>query len=78
MAHVIRHEPSTIAELKTVIEDFAVNMSEEEVWKMVRNTKRKAELCRDNFGGHLKHLLKKKQVQVLAIHSSSFLIDLSP
>ena len=42
MAHVIRCEPSTIAELKTVVEDFAVNMSEEDVLKMVRNTKKRA------------------------------------
>ena len=30
MVDVIRCEPSTISELKTVVEDFAVNMSEEE------------------------------------------------
>ena len=59
MSHVVRLEPSTVAELKTVVEDFVVNMSEEEVWKMVRNTKKRAELCGDNFGGHFQHLLKK-------------------
>ena len=52
MAHVIRCEPPTIAELNTIVKDFLVNMSEEEVRMMVRNTKKKAELCRDNFGEH--------------------------
>ena len=59
MAHVIRCDPSTIAELKTVVEAFAVNMSEEEVWKIVCTTKKRAELCRDNFGEHFEHMLKK-------------------
>ena len=40
MTHVIRCEPSTIADLKTVVEDFAVNMSKEEVRKVVRNKKK--------------------------------------
>ena len=59
MAQVIRCKPSTISDFKTVVEDFAVNMSEEEVRKMVPNTKRKPELCRDYFGGQFEHLLKK-------------------
>ena len=46
MAHVIRCEPFTIAELKTVVKEFAVNMSEEEVRKMVRNTKKRTD-CAD-------------------------------
>ena len=59
IGHVIRCEPSTIAEFKTVVEDLAVNMSGEEGRKMVRNTKKRAELCRDKHGGHFERLLKK-------------------
>ena len=55
MAHFIRCERSTIAELKAAVEDFAVNMSEEEVRKKARNTRKRAELCRDNFGEHFEH-----------------------
>ena len=59
MDHVLRCDPSNIAELKTVVEDLAVNMSEEEVRQMVRNTKERAELHRDNFGGRIEHLFYK-------------------
>ena len=59
MAHVLRCETSAIAELRTVVEDLAVNMCEEKVRKMVRNTKKRTELCRDDFGEHFEHLLKK-------------------
>ena len=62
-AHVIRFEPSTIAELKAVVEGFAVSMSEEEVWKMVRNKKKRAEVCRNNFEIYFEHLLKKRYKQ---------------
>ena len=59
MANAITCEPSTIAELKTVVEDFAVNLSEEEVPKMARNTKKRAKLCRDNYGRSFEYMLKK-------------------
>ena len=63
MAHAIRCEPSSTAELKTVVEDVAVSMSEEDGAQYKR-----AELCRDNFRGHFENLLKKINVQVLGIH----------
>lgn len=59
MAHIIRCEPYSLSELKTIVEDFADNMSEEDIRKMVRYTKKRAKLCRDHFGGHFKHMLKK-------------------
>ena len=59
MAHIIRCEPCSLSELKTIVEDFADNMSEEDIRKMVRHTKKRAELCRDHFGGHFEHMLKK-------------------
>ena len=79
MAHVIKCEPSTIAELKTVVEDFAVKLSEEEVRKMVRNMKKRAELCRDNFRGHFEHLSKKKhECPSISYPLIVCLINLSP
>ena len=59
MAHIIRCEPSTLTELKNIVEDFAADMREEDIRKMVQHTKKRAELCKDNFGGHFEHLLKK-------------------
>ena len=55
MAHDTRCESSTIARLKTVVEGFAVNMSEDEVRKMTI-----AELCRESFRERFEHLLNKK------------------
>ena len=49
MVRVIRCEPSTIAELKTVVEDFVLNMSEEEIWKMVHNAKKKSRMVQRYF-----------------------------
>ena len=66
MAHVIRCEQSTIADLKTVLKDFSVNMGKKEFRKMVRNTKKREELCRENF--KILNVCWKINDQVLAIH----------
>ena len=57
MAHINRCEPSTLTDLKSIVEDFAADMREEDIQKMVRHTKKKSELCKDNFGAHFEHLL---------------------
>ena len=46
MAHVVRCEPETIDQLKTVVEGFARNMDEASLRKIARHTRRRAELCR--------------------------------
>ena len=58
MAHIFRCDPST--DLKSIEEDFAADMREEDIRKMVRHTKKRAELCKDNFGEHFEHLMCKR------------------
>ena len=57
MAHVVRCEPQTITQLKTVVEDFTQNMDEASLRKVARHLRRRAELCQSVRGGHFKHLL---------------------
>lgn len=57
-AHVIRCEPQTLEQLKESVEDFTRNMGEEQLRKMARHTRRRAELCRAAGGGHFEHLLQ--------------------
>ena len=56
MAHVARCEPETIAQLKTVVEDFTRSLDEASLRRMARHTRRRAELCRSVGGGHFEHL----------------------
>jgi hypothetical protein len=55
--HVTKTEPKTIQELKTVVENFATDISEEQLRKMARHTRRRAELCVAERGGYFEHLL---------------------
>ena len=57
MAHLLRCKPSTIEQLKSIEEDFAINMEEDDVRKMTRHGRRRAELCVQQAGGHFQHLL---------------------
>ena len=54
---VVESEPETIQELKKVVEDFASGISEEQLRKMTRHTRRRAELCVAERGGYFEHLL---------------------
>ncbi|KAF2357982.1 C2 domain [Trinorchestia longiramus] len=44
--HIVKYQPSTLSELKRIVEDFAVNISEEHVRKMTSDAKKRAELYR--------------------------------
>ena len=52
MAHMLRCQPLTLKQLKGIIEDFAVNMDEDDVRKMTAHGRRRAELCVQQAGGH--------------------------
>lgn len=55
--HVVETEPQTIKDLKKVVENFAASISEEQLRKMARHTRRRAELCVAAAGGYFEHLL---------------------
>ena len=59
MAQVVRCQPSTLQELKDVVEDFASNIDPAKVRSMVRHARYRAELCVAEGGGHIEHLVKK-------------------
>ena len=61
MVHAIRCEPLTLTELKTVVDDFAVNISEKDIRKRVRHAKNRAGLRRDQVGGYFEYLLNKRK-----------------
>ena len=54
---VVRRQPQTLSQLKDVVEDFARNISEDQLRRMARHTRRRAELCCAERGGHFEHLL---------------------
>lgn len=54
---IFRQKPQTISQLKDVVEDFARNMDEDLLRRMARSTRRRAELCCAEQGGHFEHLL---------------------
>ena len=58
MQEVYRCQPSSLAALKAVVEDFATNLEEDNVRKMAHHVKKRAELCRLQNGGHFEHLLR--------------------
>ena len=59
LAHVIRCQPNTIEELKSIVEDFANSISKDKLIKMARHTRKRAELCIEANGGHFEHLSHK-------------------
>ena len=52
MAEVTRCKPSTLADLKRVVEEFA-----DLVRRMCRNTRKRAQICVQQKGGYFEHLL---------------------
>ena len=56
MSHVIRCQPKTIPELKSMVEDFATNLDKEQILKMARHTKKRSEYCLEENGGHFDRL----------------------
>ena len=61
MAHVLRCCPNTIEDLKSVVEDFALNFDHEKALKMARHVKYRAQLCRSVKGGHFEDLIRHKR-----------------
>ena len=57
MSHMIRFQPKTIPELKSLVEDFATDLDKEQIRKMVRHTKKRAEYSVQANSGHFEHLL---------------------
>ena len=57
ISEVIRCQPQTVDELKSVVEDWAANISEDELRKMAHNIKKRAQYCINANGGHFEHLL---------------------
>ena len=60
LAHVERIMPSTIQDLKNIVEDFAANLEPDKIRKMVRHTRKRAAACVAAQGGHFEHILSKK------------------
>ena len=58
MAHVLRCKPDTLENLKSVVEDFALNFDPQKALKMARNVRYRAELCRSQGGGHFEDLIR--------------------
>ena len=59
MAHVVRCKPSTLEQLKQVVEDFATHFDPEKARAMARHTRYRAQLCVNLAGGHFEHLVRK-------------------
>ena len=51
---VVERESKTIQELKKVMHDFASGISDEQLRKMARLTRHRAELCMAERGGYLR------------------------
>ena len=58
MSHVVRCQPTTLQELKEVVEDFASNFDPVKARSMARHTRKRAQLCVDQAGGHFEHLVE--------------------
>ena len=54
---VAEQKPETLAELKDIVEGFARRMAGDQLRRMARHTRRRAELCCAERGGHFEHLL---------------------
>ena len=51
-------KPATIRQLKQVVEEFAANLSEDEVRRMTGNIVKRIPLCIEQNGAHFQHLMK--------------------
>ena len=54
---VYKTQPATIEQLKKTVEEVVGNLTAESLRKAVRHTRRRAELCVAQKGGHFEHLL---------------------
>ena len=52
ISEVIKCQPQTVDELKSVVEDWAANIREDELHKMAHNIKKRAQYCINADGGH--------------------------
>ena len=62
MQEIRRSKPSTLTELKRVVESFAKSLDQEEVVKSARHLRQRAKACKHvggaTFEGSLKRILK--------------------
>ena len=55
LAKLLAKQPKTLKEIVKIVEDFAQNMSYEQVRKMVENVLKRAELFLKEKGSHFEH-----------------------
>ena len=55
LSEIYAKQPKTLKEIVKIVEDFAQNMSYEQVRKMVENVLKRAELCLKEKGSHFEH-----------------------
>ena len=57
MAEVWKQQPESIEQLCEIVENFASNMSEDQVRKMVSNVRKRAQKCVEVNGDHFEHIM---------------------
>ena len=57
VTYLIKEEPSSIEALKRAVENFAASLSRDQLRRMARHTRRRAELCAAAEGGYFEHVL---------------------
>ena len=55
---VLKKKPSTLDDLKIVVEDVARNMSEDVIYRVADHFALRCKMCVESRGGHFEHLLK--------------------
>ena len=55
LSAIYAKQTKTLKEIVKIVEDFAQNMSYEQVRKMVENVLKRAELCLKEKGSHFEH-----------------------
>ena len=58
---VFKAQPSTIDELKRVVQNFLNTMSKEDLFRVTANFDKRAAFCLKLNGGHIEQILKKKK-----------------
>ena len=58
---VFKAQPSTIDELKRVVQNFLNTMSKEDLFRVTANFEKRAAFCLKLNGGHIEQILKKKK-----------------
>ena len=62
MQELSRNPPSSIEELKSIVEGFAASLDPTEVNKAVRSITKRDQACAAKNGGHIQHLLKHTNI----------------